>query len=109
MARKQVARSLPSEWSVQISFAGNGHQALDAIRAGQGDIVFLDLTMPDMDGFTVLQKIRDENLKCVVIVISADIQPVARQRVLELGALEFIRKPINPEILKTTLDAFGLI
>lgn len=104
-----MARSLPSGWAVQISFAGNGHQALDAIRAGKGEIVFLDLTMPDMDGFTVLQKIRADNLKCVVIVISADIQPVARQRVLELGVLEFIKKPINPQKLKATLEAFGLI
>lgn len=94
---------------MEITFAENGHQALQAIRDGKGEMVFLDLTMPDLDGFRVLETIKTENLNSVVIVISGDIQPVARARVLELGALDFIKKPINPEKLKGTLSTFGLI
>ena len=108
MARKQVARSLPPDWDVDVSFAVNGSEGLDAIRAGKGEIVFLDLTMPLMDGYDVLETIRSEGLKCMVIVISADIQPKARDRVLGLGALEFIRKPINTEKLQAVLEEFGL-
>jgi response regulator of citrate/malate metabolism len=44
----------------------------------------------------------------MVIVISADIQPEARDRVTKLGALEFIRKPINGEKLLTVLQQYGL-
>ncbi len=109
MARKQVARSLPEQWDVEVSYACNGFEALDAIREGKGDIVFLDLTMPEMDGYGVLETIRAEQLKSVVIVISGDIQPVARDRVTHLGALDFIRKPINKETLQKTLENFGLI
>src|SRR5690554_4812205 len=103
MARKQVAKALPPGWDVSISYASNGHEALAAIRQGKGEMVFLDLTMPELDGFRVLEAIRDEDLKSVVIVISGDIQPVARERVMQLGAIDFIKKPINQDKLRHTL------
>lgn len=109
MARKQVAKSLPEGWEVDITFASHGKEALEAIRAGRGEIVFLDLTMPEMDGFDVLEEIRAENLKAMVIVISGDVQPIARERVLRLGALDFIKKPINKDKLAQTLETFGLL
>lgn len=109
MARKQVARSLPDSLDADISFASNGIEALQAIRNGLGDIVFLDLTMPEMDGYQVLEAIAEEQLKSVVIVISGDIQPTARERVTSLGALDFIKKPVNADALQDTLRKFGLI
>ena len=96
MARKQVQKSLPAGWDVEVTFAANGLEGLEAIRAGKGEMVFLDLTMPELDGFGVLESIRKDDLNAVVIVISGDIQPQARERVFALGALDFIQKPINP-------------
>jgi CheY-like chemotaxis protein len=109
MARKQVERSLPPGWDVSISFATNGAEAVEAIRAGKAEMMFLDLTMPVMDGYEVLQTIKSEGLDCMVIVISADIQPEALERVQKLGAMDFIRKPVNPEKLLETLQKFGLM
>ena len=109
MARKQVARSLPDDWEVDVEYASNGLEGLEAIRQGKGEMVFLDLTMPQMDGYEVLQKIKEEQHKSVVIVISGDIQPEARQRVKTLGALDFIKKPVNKEKLHSVLQEFGLL
>lgn len=109
MARKQVARSLPEDWDVEITFASNGNEGLQAIREGKGEVVFLDLTMPDIDGYGVLAAIQKEELNAVVVVISGDIQPTAKERVLGMGALDFIEKPINKEKLREVLAAFGLI
>lgn len=109
MARKQVAKSLPDGWEVDITFATNGLEGVQAIREGRGEMVFLDLTMPELDGFGVLETIRREDLNAVVIVISGDIQPQAKERVLALGALDFIQKPINPDKLRATLEKFGLL
>jgi CheY-like chemotaxis protein len=109
MARKQVARSLPDGWEVDIEYATNGLEGLEAIRQGKGEMVFLDLTMPQMDGYEVLQKIREEQHKAMVIVISGDIQPEAMERVKTLGALDFIKKPINKEKLHSVLHEFGLL
>lgn len=109
MARKQVARSLPQGWDVDITFATNGLEGIQAIREGKGEMVFLDLTMPDMDGYQVLETVKNEGLNAVIIVISGDIQPTAHARVTQLGALDFIQKPVNPEKLADTLRKFGLI
>jgi len=109
MARKQVARSLPDGWDVDITFATNGLEGIQAIREGKGEMVFLDLTMPEMDGYQVLEAVKNEQLDAMIIVISGDIQPTAHQRVTSLGAIAFIQKPVNPEKLSETLKKFGLI
>lgn len=109
MARKQIVKSLPEGWDVDVSYASNGLEALQAIRQGKGDMVLLDLTMPELDGFGVLEAIRKDDLNCIVIVISGDIQPIARERVMQLGAIDFIKKPISPEKLRQTLETFGLL
>ncbi len=108
MARKQVARSLPTDWDVDITFATNGVEGLQAIKEGKGEITFLDLTMPEMDGYGVLEHVFSEGLNAMVIVISGDIQPEAHERVKKMGALEFIKKPINKEKLSDVLNAYGL-
>lgn len=109
MARKQVARSLPEGWDVDITFATNGVEGIQAIRDGKGEMVFLDLTMPEMDGYQVLEAVKAEGLDAMIIVISGDIQPTAHSRVTQLGAMDFIQKPVDSEKLAATLKKFGLI
>jgi len=108
MARKQVARSLPDGWDVDISFASNGFEAIEAIKAGKGDVLLLDLNMPEMDGYQVLEAIMKQDLPTMVVVISGYIQPEAHQRVTSLGALDFIQKPINKDKLTEILKAYGI-
>jgi len=108
MARKQVARSLPDGWDVDISFASNGAEGVEAIKAGKGDVLLLDLNMPVMDGYQVLETIVQQDLPTMVIVISGDIQPEAHQRVTSLGALDFIQKPVSKEKLTEILSAYGI-
>ncbi|MCU7553007.1 response regulator [Alteromonas sp. ASW11-19] len=107
-ARRQMARSIPDGWDVDIAFAGNGEEALTLIREGKGDIMFLDLNMPVMDGYQTMQVIREQDLPCLVIVVSGDVQPAARERMLALGALDFIRKPIDNATLTTLLNQYGI-
>lgn len=108
MARKQVARSLPDDWDVDISFATNGEEGIAAIKEGKGDVLLLDLNMPVMDGYQVLETILKEDLPTMVIVISGDIQPEAHQRVTSMGALDFIKKPVNKVKLTEILSAYGI-
>ncbi|NKQ10531.1 response regulator [Pseudomonas sp. SST3] len=109
LARKQLLRALPAAWPLDISQAGSGIEALDKVRDGGIDVLLLDLTMPDMDGYQVLAALRDEHLDCKVVVISADVQEEAVRRVLELGAQAFIRKPADPVHLQQTLAGLGVV
>lgn len=103
-ARKQIQKSLPENWGFEIAQAKNGVECIDALKAGKGDLLFLDLNMPEMDGYEVLEQIQVQNLSTIVIVVSGDIQPEAQKRVMMLGALEFIKKPLDKNILESVLD-----
>lgn len=107
-ARKQVIKALPKGWEVEVSQASHGEEALELISQGKGEVVLLDLTMPVMDGYGVLEEIRARDLPAVVIVISGDIQPEAEARVKKLGALAFVKKPLETDNLLTVLSDFGL-
>lgn len=109
MARKQLMRALPEEWPVSVSQAANGLEGMEMIRQGRGEVVLLDLTMPEMDGYEVLAALRDEGLPSKVIVVSGDVQDEAVRRVEELGALAFLKKPADPQQLKDTLQRLGLL
>lgn len=109
MARKQLLRALPAEWGVSVTQATNGLEGLDAVRRGLGEVMLLDLTMPVMDGYETLAAIRKENLDVRIIVVSGDVQDEAVRRVMELGALAFIKKPADPDELKNTLTRLGLL
>ena len=109
IARKMLIRALPPAWDVAITQASNGFEALAAYRAGRVDVMFLDLTMPDMDGFKVLETMRHEDLNCLVIVVSADVQDGAQERAMALGAIAFIRKPVTADGLADVLRNYGVI
>lgn len=108
LARNQMSRAL-KHWNVDITFAEHGLQALEAIRQGKGHLLFLDLTMPIMDGYEVLERIRRDDMSCVTLVVSGDIQASARDKVMALGAIGFIAKPITADILTQSLKTYGLL
>ena len=109
MSRKLVIKALPQEWDVEIHQASNGQEALDVYKTSNAQIMLLDLTMPVMDGFEVLENLQREGQKPLVIVISADVQPKAQERVMELGAIAFLKKPIKTEEIKQVLSEHGVV
>ncbi|MEH6649904.1 MAG: response regulator [Motiliproteus sp.] len=109
VAQKQLARSLPTNWDVDISYAGNGAEAIPLIKQDKADILFLDLNMPVMDGYQLLAEIRAQDLPTLVIVVSGDVQAEARTRVMDLGALDFICKPIDRDTLFEVLQRYGIL
>lgn len=109
MARKQVLRSLPEKLSSVAIIAKNGEEALNLLRTTPVDIMFLDLTMPVLDGLDVLKAIKEEAIKVQVFVISADIQPDMQSKVLALGAKEFMKKPVNSNDLISNLKKHNVL
>lgn len=109
LARRQMARSLPTEWDIAVSFAEDGKQAIAAIHEGKADLLFLDLNMPVMNGYEVLDQIRADDLPTMVLVVSGDIQTEARSRVMAKGALDFIRKPVAPDQISAVLERYGIL
>jgi len=85
-----------------IDQATNGIEALAAIEAKAYDLVLLDIMMPELDGFGVLETLKRDGrineLPILVISALSEIEPVVR--CIELGAADFIVKPFNPTLLR---------
>lgn len=107
-ARKQMARALPENWDVEIHYSANGEECIEAIKEGKADVLFLDLNMPVMDGYEVLSMVRSLDLPTMIIVVSGDVQAEAYQRVIALGAMDFIKKPASPEKIAEILKQYGI-
>ncbi len=96
---------------VQIFTAASGGKALEIIRAEKPGLVFLDVMMPEINGFEVCRLVKqDEALKDVFIVIlTAKGQEVDRQRGEEVGTDHFMTKPFDPdELLALAARVLGL-
>ncbi|MFN2519616.1 MAG: response regulator transcription factor [Candidatus Limnocylindria bacterium] len=83
----------------------SGARALDAISNEHPDVVLLDLSMPERDGFAVLKELRDGGNDVPVIVLTAKGLESDKVRGLELGADDYITKPFSHNELLARLDA----
>lgn len=105
ISRKWLIEMIPKKIaeSAEIIEGENGEEAIKLFQEHQPDIVFLDITMPVLDGFAALQHIRTLNPEALVVMISADRQKSTKEKVLALGASAIISKPVDEEEFRTTL------
>lgn len=95
------------EEGYSVEMAEDGLQALEILRARPFDVVLLDLLMPKMDGFQVLERMKaDSALRHIpVIVISAVDEMESVLRCIEMGATDHLPKPFDPVLLHARLNA----
>ena len=88
----------------QVSEAFNGKQAIQKIRDVTPDLILLDVMMPDLDGFEVLETVREVS-NVPVIMLTAKGEEDDRVRGLELGADDYVTKPFSPRELVSRVKA----
>lgn len=88
----------------QVSEAFNGKEAIQKIRDVTPDLILLDVMMPDIDGFEVLETIREVS-QVPVIMLTAKGEEDDRVRGLELGADDYVTKPFSPRELVSRVKA----
>ena len=86
----------------KVFMATSGRRALELCHENPPDLVLLDIVMPDMDGFAVCARLKADpaTQHIPVIFLTAEHDPQQETRGLELGAVDFITKPINPAIVQ---------
>src|SRR2546430_6516409 len=106
-----MTRIMPSLYipklGYQATLVENGRQALDKLQGEPFDLVLLDVEMPEMDGYQVLERLKaDSRLRDIpVIMISAVEELESVVRCIELGAQDYLPKPFNPVLLRARLGA----
>ncbi len=109
VGRRLVRRCVPAEWDAEFTEASGGQGAIDTLSQQEIDVLFLDLTMPEVDGYAVLKWLKASDLDPIVIVVSGDVQPEAKVRVLLLGAFEFLAKPTTVDEVRRVLSLAGVL
>jgi adenylate cyclase len=91
----------------RVTAAENGRVALDTMRRDAFDLVLLDIEMPEMDGFQVLEQIRgDLALRDVPVIVTSSLEGLDNVvRCIELGAEDYLTKPVNGVLLKARVGA----
>ena len=106
MNRTMLSRYM-TKLGYQATLAENGRQALDKLQGEPFDLMLLDVQMPEMDGYQVLEHLKaDPRLRDIpVIMISAVEELESVVRCIELGAQDYLPKPFNPVLLRARLSA----
>lgn len=101
-ARGFIRKMLVGDPAVEIAGeCGNGYEAVRAIKTKKPDLIFLDVQMPELDGFAVLERLRAEEMPALVFVTAFDRYAL---RAFEEHALDYLLKPFDQERFSRTLQ-----
>ena len=101
-ARRLLKRILDERDDIVVAAeAGSGREAVDAIRLASPDVVFLDVAMPELDGFEVLASLPAEDVPLVVFVTAYDEYAV---RAFEVSAVDYLLKPFDESRVNAAVD-----
>lgn len=91
----------------EVASADNGRTALERLRSERFDLLLLDLEMPEIDGFSLLERrAADPALRELPVIVTSSLEGVAQvARCVELGADDYLHKPVNPVLLKARIDS----
>jgi len=104
---QQFALHLLSKAGHSVVVAGNGHEAVDAIRSGDFDVVLMDIQMPELDGVAATKQIRKlggAKSRIPIIAMTAHAMSGAREEYLAAGMDDYVSKPVNPGLLLEKLS-----
>ena len=104
--RLLLTRSLELQ-NHRVASAENGLVALQMLRAEPFDLMLLDMEMPELDGFGVLeQMVADSKLRDLPVIVTSSLEGVANVvRCLDLGADDYLHKPMHPALLKARINS----
>jgi class 3 adenylate cyclase len=104
--RLLLARGLEHEGHTVV-FAEHGAEALDLLRAQPFDLILLDVLMPELDGYEVLAKLKDDpHLRDIPVIVTSALDEIdSVVRCLEMGAEDYLTKPVNPVLLNARINA----
>lgn len=96
--RDVVQVSLEEFAGWQVETADSGQEGLQKVKTGKWDAILLDVSMPDMDGFSVFEQLQANSATRTipVVLLTAKVLPSDRRRFTEMGVTGVITKPFNP-------------
>ncbi|MDX1758601.1 MAG: response regulator [Arenibacter algicola] len=101
-----VLKKTLDAFGINTYWVGNGKEAVKAVAENQYDLVFMDIHMPEMDGFEATEEIRKTHKDLVIIGFSADVTKETIQGAREVGMNDYFTKPITFDKLRQNLSKY---
>ncbi len=102
-----VLKTFLSKWEIRIMEAANGIQALELLKYHKFDLIFMDLEMPEMNGYAATEIIRQTNTEVPVIAFTATLLENMEELITKNGFTDYILKPFKPKDLKLKIERFA--
>lgn len=105
---QQLMHLLLGKMGLTVTLAGNGQEALDIINASEEafDLVFMDVQMPVMDGYTAVDKLRSQGYVKPIVIVTADVMQTKENQCTACGCDDFLAKPIDYKKLLAVLEKY---
>ncbi|MCF8069730.1 MAG: response regulator [Desulfobacterales bacterium] len=95
---------IPKDREYELFEAANGREGVEMFQTVKPDLVFMDLTMPEIDGYKATEEIKNLDKNAMIVVATADVQPKSLAKVMALGAFTVLKKPPRKQILEDIID-----
>ena len=106
LINQKVIQILFKNLGYEVDIVNNGLKVLEQIRNKDYDVIFMDVMMPEMDGWEATRALREKGYKFPVVAITADVSDETRKKAKEEGLNGFITKPIKIDDIKRALIRF---
>lgn len=91
----------------KVTMVKSGREALNFMQTAVPDLILLDIRMQEMNGYEVMERMKEDpgTAKIPVILLTADVEENSKERGIALGAVDFIAKPFEPQVLLDSIEA----
>ncbi len=113
-ANQLVIRQVLMRWKINVTLLNNGKEAVEYLEKETPDLMFMDLQMPEMNGFDAVEIIRDKKSKVLshdlpVLALTADVFPETRDRIFSSGMNDYLLKPLDIDKLRDKLILYTVL
>lgn len=105
MFTRNIHRSMLGALNYSTIEADSGTAGIESYKTEKPDLVIIDLLMPDMDGMEAVKQIMEFDSEAKVMICSTDRQKFRKAEAKEIGALNFLHKPLDEELLSEALSS----
>lgn len=102
-----IAKAVLQKWEIVVTETVNGVEALHKYKTEPFDLLLVDLEMPEMDGYELLQHIRNENKTIPIIAFTAALYENMQAHLINTGFTDYVQKPFRPEDLHSKLVSYS--
>jgi PAS domain S-box-containing protein len=104
-----LAKALLKRMGLDVTIAADGNEAVKKARSQDFDLIFMDIQMPEMDGYQATRSLREQGIKTPIIALTAHAMKGDEQKCIEAGCDDYMSKPLDRRILVEKVSKYLLL